>query len=977
MKQRLLATMACLLAGAIARAAGAATCSPTTFITAATYAAPDPVQVIVADFNQDGFPDVAASSGNGASVVSVLLNNGDGTFGAPTSMPIPNPIFRIAAADLRGNGKVDIIGSTYSGIEVLLGNGDGSFAPPVFYSSNSYGGSALVVGKFDANGTPDVVLADQYGQDLEFLPGNGDGTFGAPIPTAASNVVAMVAGDFDGDSKLDLVVSNGNAGTISFYPGLGDGTFGLPTAFVAGNGPGALAAADFDGNGNLDVAVTSGTFVSVLLGNGDGTFQAALQYSAGPDPVALAAADFNQDGFPDVAVVDLQLSAAEILFGAGDGALGPATPYLLAGQASGLAIGDLDGDSLPDLVSGNQIDAIVVLRNAGSGSLLAIPESSLPSSPFQYNYQPQVTVGDWDRDGRQDLAWTSNSEIDVIRSLGAGRFAQTHALTGDPANPQLYGVASGDLDGDGKADLVSADYNDVLLFAGNGDSSFAAPRSVFNSYNLGIVSVADFTGEGRPDIAVMQNCCGSQAMVVLPGNGDGTFQPPVQTPVGFDVQLLLPADLNGDGRADLVESTSSGVYVQISNGDGTFQSPALVVSNGNCCFSFGVAVGSFSGGPLDLLLSAGGPNVALYPGNGDGTFGSPVFIGLSTSAGPVTTGDYDGDGHQDLAVISSNRGIVVFPGLGNRHFQTPVSYPAGPASLALVTGGFTGGGLPDVAAIGQGMAVTLVNSGLDAIVPSVSVLVGSPATLAAVASGFGPVSYQWRKNGTPLADGGSVSGATTATLVIDPAEFTDAGSYDVVVTDSCTTATSNAATLSVEFADVPISNIFHDDILTIATAGVTAGCGGADYCPTALVTRAQMAVFLLKSEHGSGYVPPACTGTFTDVPCPSAYADWIEQLAAEGVTAGCGGGDYCPDASVTRAQMAVFLLKTSLGAGYVPPPWTAIFGDVPSGSFAADFIDDLYNRGIAGGCSASPLLYCPNSPVNRGQMAAFLVNTFF
>ena len=229
----------------------------------------------------------------------------------------------------------------------------------------------------------------------------------------------------------------------------------------------------------------------------------------------------------------------------------------------------------------------------------------------------------------------------------------------------------------------------------------------------------------------------------------------------------------------------------------------------------------------------------------------------------------------------------------------------------------------------------------------------------ASASGFGPLSYQWRRNGIALSDGGSVSGATTATLTIDPAAFTDAGSYDVLVTDSCTSVASNPAQLSVEFADVPVSSIFHADILTIATAGITAGCGGADYCPSALVSRAQMAVFLLKSEHGSAYVPPACIGLFADVPCPSTYANWIEQLSIEGVTAGCGGDDYCPDASVTRAQMAVFLLKTSQGSGYVPPPATAIFNDVPVGAFADAFIDDLYNRGIAGGCSASPLLYCP------------------
>jgi hypothetical protein len=226
-------------------------------------------------------------------------------------------------------------------------------------------------------------------------------------------------------------------------------------------------------------------------------------------------------------------------------------------------------------------------------------------------------------------------------------------------------------------------------------------------------------------------------------------------------------------------------------------------------------------------------------------------------------------------------------------------------------------------------------------------------------------------------DGGSISGAQTPVLLVSPAAFADHAAYGVSVTDACGTIASNAVELFVEFADVPVTSPFHADILTIATAGVTAGCGGADYCPTALVNRAQMSVFLLKSEHGSAYVPPPCTGLFADVPCPSTYADWIEQLSNEGVTAGCGNGDYCPDASITRAQMAIFLLKTSQGSGYVPPPATGIFGDVPIGSFGADYIEDIYNRGITGGCQASPLLYCPGNPVLRQQMATFLVRTFF
>jgi subtilisin family serine protease len=183
--------------------------------------------------------------------------------------------------------------------------------------------------------------------------------------------------------------------------------------------------------------------------------------------------------------------------------------------------------------------------------------------------------------------------------------------------------------------------------------------------------------------------------------------------------------------------------------------------------------------------------------------------------------------------------------------------------------------------------------------------------------------------------------------------------------------------VSVDFLDVPPANSFHDFVNTVARNGVTAGCGNGDYCPTAPVSRAQMAVFLLKSKFGADHVPPTATGTvFADVPQGAFAADWIEELASLGVTGGCGGGNYCPNSPVTRAQMAVFLLKTDLGSAYAPPGATGIFGDVPVGAFAADWIEDLYGRAVTGGCSASPLLYCPDNPNTRGQMAVFLTKTF-
>ena len=99
-------------------------------------------------------------------------------------------------------------------------------------------------------------------------------------------------------------------------------------------------------------------------------------------------------------------------------------------------------------------------------------------------------------------------------------------------------------------------------------------------------------------------------------------------------------------------------------------------------------------------------------------------------------------------------------------------------------------------------------------------------------------------------------------------------------------------------------------IEALAAEGITSGCGGGNYCPLNPVRRDQMAVFLLKTKYGSSYVPPACEGDFADVPCSSPFADWIEQLAAEEITGGCGGSNYCPLNPNTRGQMAVFIVKT-------------------------------------------------------------------
>jgi CSLREA domain-containing protein len=252
-----------------------------------------------------------------------------------------------------------------------------------------------------------------------------------------------------------------------------------------------------------------------------------------------------------------------------------------------------------------------------------------------------------------------------------------------------------------------------------------------------------------------------------------------------------------------------------------------------------------------------------------------------------------------------------------------------------------------------------------------------PANLANPVS-IGGANFQ---NGATVRIGGIAAGGTAVMsgVQIDattPATLAPGALHDVTVINPSSLSGTLSAGFLADFTDVPQANIFHDDVETVFRAGITAGCGAGAFCVTDSVTRAQMAVFLLKAEHGSSYVPPTCTGIFEDVPCPSQFADWIEQLSAEGITAGCGGDNYCPDNPVRRDQMAVFLLKTSHGSGYVPPTCLGVFEDVACPGPFTDWIEQLYADAITGGCSTTPLLYCPGSPNARGQMATFLVKSF-
>jgi hypothetical protein len=177
------------------------------------------------------------------------------------------------------------------------------------------------------------------------------------------------------------------------------------------------------------------------------------------------------------------------------------------------------------------------------------------------------------------------------------------------------------------------------------------------------------------------------------------------------------------------------------------------------------------------------------------------------------------------------------------------------------------------------------------------------------------------------------------------------------------------------FADMPHTSPFYKFAEAMFHFGLSSGCGGGNFCPTASTTRGQMAVFLLKASGGPNYLPPACTTPlFSDVPASSPYCRWVEELVRRGTTGGCGDGKFCPDDALQRQQLAVFLLHTGDPTLDPPPCTTPRYDDVPAASPFCRWVEEFTRRGVTGGCGER--LFCPLAPTTREQIAVFTTVPF-
>ena len=366
-----------------------------------------PAQAAIADLNADGFADVATANADfSVSSIGVLLGNGDGTFRSPVTYPTGVFTSGILVADFNQDGIPDIAamsqGSGSDGdVSMFLGNGDGTFQNPIVNNLGIFP-VAIVAGDFDRDGALDIASIDYFAASVYISLGNGDGTFKSPVPySVGSGPYSIASADFNNDNFADLAVVNDDTSTVSVLLGNGDGTFQTQKIFSTGFQVEFVATGDLNADGDQDIVVANyaDRTAGVLLGNGDGTFQPHVPYSVSGYASGLAIADLDGDGALDIAVSCNVPARVDVLYNQGNGTFGAAQEFKVGvgvRTSFQLSIGDLNGDGAPDIISEDITTSISVLTN-GTTATATLTDIAVPGST-----DTETVAGTYQGDSRYD-----------------------------------------------------------------------------------------------------------------------------------------------------------------------------------------------------------------------------------------------------------------------------------------------------------------------------------------------------------------------------------------------------------------------------------------------------------------------------------------------------------------------------------------------------------------------------------------------
>jgi hypothetical protein len=675
-----LAAFLLAVAGTTMRAL-AETPSPATFVNPTVFNggsvisnySPIPVYAVaLGDFNNDGVPDLLTLDDNGNTAgVGIMLGNGDGTFGAVSSITTFGCTLEggIVTGDFNNDGHLDfaVVSGTLGGdcnfnpgtLSIFLGNGAGGFTLKASYSeigapANNEIANGLIAADLRGNGHLDIIAIDPN-NGLDVFLGNGDGTFQTPVAIAISSpgsTGAITAGDVNHDGKPDLVVaSNISSDGIYVLLGKGDGTFESPVFYAQGSNSGAMAVAigQLIKGDNGDVVMGTGNGAYVYINNGDGTFKTPVLY--GPSWIdSIVITDINGDKKNDLVMSSYSSHAVWTMLGNGKGGFTAGESFATDGYPNNLVVGDFNGDKKLDFATSN--------------------------SRGQW-----VTVGLGNGDG-------------TFRS------SQSYGYTWSGI---VSGIATADLNNDGNLDMVEAGGGTgvgIAVLLGSSHGVFGSPISTAvgcgqaNRGGVIYIAVGDVSGDGKADVvANMSNSgggCPNNEVAVLLGSGNGKFKKPVYYSTGVTVQsyAVTLADFNGDGKLDIVVSNADGsLSVLLNKGKGIYGA-AMVISAASGTGAGNIVIGDFNkDGKMDIAIA--GSEIYLLLGNGDGTFKAPISTPSPINPVALTSGDFNKDGKLDLALTSWNTGgaLTIFAGNGDGTFTVGNTYDFGPWEACYPSGG--------------------------------------------------------------------------------------------------------------------------------------------------------------------------------------------------------------------------------------------------------------------------------------------------
>jgi hypothetical protein len=663
-------------------------------------AGPFPTALAVGDFNGDGNLDVVVANRTVfPGRATVLFGDGKGGFSSSVSVglfDVSELPESVAVGDF-GNGHLDFVvaNASSNNVTVVLGNGDGTFGSATIYATDATP-VGVAVADLDGDGKLDIVTANNGGNDVSILFGNGDGTFD---PTQTVNFPAgltptsIVVGNFDGNGN-GLAVTNGqdssaNGNTVTVLPfnkGHGSRTdlLSSPSIFRAGETPVAIAAAPLRASmpnvTDLVVANFGSTLdrgsLSVFLNDSHAVFPTPGSFATGLQPDSVAVGDFNGDGVPDFVTANAGSGDLSVWLNDKSDSRGPGFNFVSLTDNSGNAItlntlgidpkkvivGDFNNDGHPDIavadfgdfgaVPGN----VTVFINTGdpnhpfSNDPQFVLQPTTSDTAYQNTYVLDMAAGEFNGDGNLDVALllfkadalTNPFRIAVLFGDGKGNLSpqagKDNTLLPDGTNPTAIAVA--DFNGDGKADIAVTNFQDnanddtLGVLFGSGDGKFGSLASYRAGTHVSSIAVASLRGDGRTDIVVTNENFPGGVTVFL-NDGNGSFSKSNTYFAGTNPASILVQDLNGDGIPDIAVANLNGDSVTVrfghpdsgdsSHGDGTFTDSVAYVTGG---LPVSIAAGDFFNhmdGRLDLVTADNASNdvsvlenIGPAPGSGGG-----------------------------------------------------------------------------------------------------------------------------------------------------------------------------------------------------------------------------------------------------------------------------------------------------------------------------------------------------------------------